>query len=123
MIFYGYKHCNLMTNVESDNLLILTHQTFRGLEQNSLKMAGVNQYVLCFTEHYVVKLNLCPISLENYSMGSKFSHSIYQKDDICIFIIKDICYSSLISLYTVKKKILELYMCVCIYIYTIYIYI
>jgi len=96
-----------MTNVESDNLLILTHQNFRGLEHNLLKISRVNQHVLYFTEHHMVKVNFCFINLENYSLGSRFSHSIYQKDDICIFIIKDICYSVLISLYTVKKKILE----------------
>ena len=77
-----------MAKVESDNLLTLTQQNFRGLEHNSLKMATINQP----TEHHVVKLNLCLISLENYSLVSRFSHSIYQKDDICIFIMKDICY-------------------------------
>jgi hypothetical protein len=118
------KHCNLMKNAESDNLLILTDQNFSGLEHNSLKMARVNQHVLCFTEHHVAKLNLCLTSLENYSLGSRFSCSIYQKDDTCIFVIKDICYSSFdISIYcaiqlTVQAKHLKI---ICMYIY-IYIY-
>jgi hypothetical protein len=46
------KHCTLITNVDPDNLLILTYQNSRGLEHNSLKMARVNQHDLCFTEHH-----------------------------------------------------------------------
>ena len=101
-----------MTNTESDNSLILTHQNFRGLEHksdeiiNSLKMARVNQYVLCFTEHHVVKLNLCLTNLENYSLGSRFSHSIYQKVDNCIFVRKDIHNNSFdLSKYCEEKNI------------------
>ena len=100
------KHCTLITNVEFDNLLILTHQNFRGLEHNSLKIAKVNQHDLCFTEHHMVKLKLCLISLENYSLGSTFSCSIYRKDDIGIFVIKDTCYIGFdLSIYCEEKNI------------------
>ena len=45
---------------------------------NLLKVDRVNPHVLYFTEHHMVKSNLCLINLENYFLGSNFSHSICQ---------------------------------------------
>ena len=54
----------------------------------------------------MVKSNLCLINLENYSLGCSFSHSTYRKGGVCIFVRKDICYSSFdLSTYCKEKTV------------------
>ena len=50
-----------------------------------------NLHVLCFIEHHVVKPNLCLIELENYSLGSSFSHVILTIEVVFVFLLEKTC--------------------------------
>jgi len=55
---------------------------------NFMKVDRGNPHVLCFIEHHVVKLNLCLIELENYSLGSRFSHVILTIEVVFAFLLE-----------------------------------
>jgi hypothetical protein len=71
-----------------------------------MKVDRGNPHVLCFIEHHMVKLNLGLIELENYSLGSSFSHVMLTIEMVFVFLLEKTCVMAVvISANSVKKKI------------------
>ena len=70
-----------------------------------MKVDRGNPHVLCSVEHHTVKLNLCLTELENYSLGSSFSHVILTVAVVFVFLLeKTYVMVVVISANSVKRK-------------------
>jgi hypothetical protein len=102
------------SSVKLNKPLILVQQTIRGLISKtdeitvSLSLDKISPQILCFSEHHMLQKNLSLVNIENYSQGSNFSRSRYQKGGVCIFIRNNVCFSHVDLFNYCVEKIVEI---------------
>ena len=105
---------NQERTVDSSNLLQNFHQNIRWLRSktndliNSLETDNINTHVLCFSEHHMEEQDLLHLTLPGYILGSSFCLQNLQKDGVCIFVHKDMCFSKINTSHNCKEKDLEI---------------
>jgi hypothetical protein len=62
---------------------------------SSLKRNQIILHLICLTGHHLSKQTLSLINLENYSLGSSYSHILNQGGSVCTYVRTDIEYSTL----------------------------
>jgi hypothetical protein len=93
-------YCQIGSVATDDKSLFLVQQNIRGTTSKiediigAFRMDKLNSQALCFTERHTVEENLCRINIKNYELGSYFSQGTYQMGGACIFIEKEIHYTS-----------------------------
>jgi hypothetical protein len=81
-------HTNGLT-VKLTKPLILVHLNIRSL------ISKIDEITVFLSIDKISPQVLCLISIENYSLGSNFSRSMYQNGGVCTFINNDVCFSSI----------------------------
>jgi len=66
--------------------------------------------LICLTDHHLSKQTLSLIDLENYSLGSSYSHILNQGGSVCIYIRTDTEY----SIFDVSQNCIEKYLELCV---------
>jgi hypothetical protein len=80
------------------NSLVLVHQNIRGIInkieelQEYFSNDKIYPHILCFSEHYMSRDDVCFVGIENYVLGSSFSRSTFQKGGVCICIRNDVIF-------------------------------
>ena len=95
------KPLGIKKNVETDESLTIIHQNIKDLPNKindfigMLTLEHIIPQVMCFSEHHMTEYNLNLLDISNYTLGSGFCHQTYQKGGVCIYIRKDLRYSSI----------------------------
>jgi exonuclease III len=100
-------------NTELDHPFAILHQNIRSIRNkseeliNSLKIDGIDPHILCLSEHHMVEQDLLFLKLNGYTLGSSYSHQIFQKQGVCIFTRNDLCYNKIDVSYFCDEKHFE----------------
>jgi hypothetical protein len=67
-------------------------------------MDSINSHILCFIEHHMEEQDLLHVTLPGYLLGSSFCRTNLQREGVCIFVRKDLCFNK-IDISTLEKRI------------------
>jgi hypothetical protein len=101
------KNCNII----NQNKFMIYHQNITGINNkiDELLLSFTElPHVICLSEHHLKEFEITIISLDQYTLASKYYRKNFQQGGVCIYVQKSIQFTNIYKIVTCKEKDLEL---------------
>ena len=108
---YSNTNPDALLNLKTNSLRIF-HQNVRGLARKSsellFSLTPDPPHVLCLSEHHLRIEELTSLNLDSYTLGAQFCRQNFKQGGVCIYISKDLQFSSINLDQFINEKDLEI---------------